>query len=128
MRHPWTILALAILALISPPRARAECPPADVQIKPFAHEAITVSTVAVGFTSATYAPTGQTPAILAFITVEDATARFRVDGTAPTSTTGHQLALGGELQLCGASALSAFKAIRDTSTDAKLRVTYYRQR
>jgi hypothetical protein len=123
-----TIAALvALCLLIEPIRADAQCPGQTTTAKPFAYESATVSTVAVTLTAATYAPSGQTQAAFAIITVESNPLRYRIDGTAPTSIEGHAATDGGFLTVCGITAIKNFSAIRSGGTDAKVRVTYYRQ-
>jgi hypothetical protein len=84
-----------------------------------AHEAITVSSTAVTPTAATVAQRNK-----ALITVEDAAVRFRFDGTAPTSTTGHELEDGDVLILDSANQIGNVQFIRRDGTDATLRASY----
>lgn len=86
------------------------------------YESITVSTTAIGVTGSLMSK-GANAAEVAFITLETANIRFRIDGTAPTTTEGHQLKAGQNLQLSSASDIRNFLAIRDDATDATLRVT-----
>lgn len=91
------------------------------------YESITVSSTALSFTSATAFPDGKTPrADLAVVTCETDAVRYRVDGVAPTASVGHKLAADGSLTVYGEANLKAIQFIRVTS-DATLRVTYYRQ-
>src|SRR5512133_163434 len=105
-------------------------------------ESITVSGTAIGCTAAkikvlaiatgtggTGAPaSGRTrEATSALITVEGQAIRFRLDGTAPTASVGHQLNPGDSLQLEGYDAIARFLAIRVDAADATLRVTYFRR-
>ena len=82
------------------------------------YESLTVSSSAVGLASI------PTTAVRAFITVEDANVRFRVDGTVPTTIEGHALAASDILLIESASDIAAFRAIRDDAVDAILKVTY----
>lgn len=59
-----------------------------------AFEALSVSTTATGFTAGT-----RGDRYFAVVTVEDAAVRFRLDGTAPTASVGHELEIGDELRL-----------------------------
>ena len=91
------------------------------------YEAITVSNVAIGFTSTERIPTsgdflGQACQEV-FCTLETDQIRFTLDGTTPTSTIGHLLNQGQNLTLRNPSDIKNFKAIRVT-TDASLKVTY----
>jgi hypothetical protein len=104
----------------------------------FAFEAITVSTVAIGFTTATYAPTGGIPARQAFCTVAVDEIRYRVingDGTGlPTSTVGHyQLSSATSnasysFYVHGANNVRLFRMIRDSAAggDAMVSCSYSR--
>lgn len=87
------------------------------------YEAITVSTDPIGITESLMKK-GSNPCVAAFITVEDANIRFRIDGgTAPSTTEGHKLANGQNLTLSSNSDIRNFLAIRDDDVDATLRVT-----
>ncbi len=96
------------------------------QYSPFAYETITVADTAVGLTSATYKPSEKFFAVKAILTLETAQIRFRIDGTAPTSTEGHLLEVGEILTLESYDEISKFKAIRTGGTSGTLRVTYLR--
>ena len=90
-----------------------------------AFETLTVSSNAVGFTSATYTLTGRTVA-RAVIYCEDADVRYTWDGsTDPVGgTTGLLLADTGALEITGPSNIGNFKAIMNASTAANLQVMY----
>src|SRR3990167_607188 len=81
-----------------------------------AYESISVSSTAVILTVATY---GARPH--AFITVETAPIRFRLDGTAPTASEGHLADPGDIIHLHNHDQLEDFQAIR-TSSDAVISV------
>jgi len=59
------------------------------------------------------------------ITSQDATYRWRDDGTDPTSTVGMPITNGQTLTLDDAGSMSAFRAIRTTATNAILNISYY---
>jgi hypothetical protein len=59
----------------------------------------------------------------AFITAETAAVRFRVDGTSPTASVGHQLASGDRLLLESPQEVANFSVIR-VSDDATLFVSF----
>ena len=90
----------------------------------FAYESIVVSSTPIGFTEGTFAASGASPARAAFITVEDASCRYRIDGTDPTSSEGHLLSSGDDKTIEGLENLYNFRAIREAPVDATLRVTY----
>lgn len=103
------------------------------------YEAITVSTASIGLTASTltagtvigdsggntYIDVKRMDEVM--ITVEANPLRFRLDGTAPTSSEGHLLQPGDALTITGFSNLSKLRFIRQGSADATLRVTYYRK-
>lgn len=60
----------------------------------------------------------------AHITVETAQIRFRISGSAPTSSAGHLLNPGDSVQLDSAEDIASFRAIRTTSTSGAIEVTY----
>lgn len=91
----------------------------------FAHETITVSSVAIGFTAATYAPTG-TVAKYAECTLETNAIREWPDSTAaPTATVGRPYAVGARFTVYGQNNMRNWRAIRQTN-DAVLSCAYYR--
>jgi len=92
---------------------------------PFDHETITVSSSAVGLTQSKFS-NYLSSKLRAFITCEGAQIRFWLDGTAPTSTDGHLLEAGQNLTIDSPDALTKFKAIRTGTTDATLRVSYFK--
>ena len=86
------------------------------------YEAIVVSTTAIGISNDKL-HLDVNPCLAAFITVEVANIRFRIDGTAPTTTEGHELAAGQNLTLAHELDVRQFLAIKDDETNAVLRVT-----
>lgn len=86
-----------------------------------AHEAITVSSVSIGLTTATIA--GRS---VALITCEAAVVRFTLDGTAPTATVGHVLNPDDVLTLDSPDQLQKVRFIRRNAVDATLRCSYGR--
>ena len=85
------------------------------------HESLTVDSSAGGIalTAATIA--GKSKALL---TVETASCRFTVDGTAPTTTVGHLAQPGDVIRLESESELTKFRAIRDGSVSATIKASY----
>ena len=84
-----------------------------------AYETLTVSTSAVPFTSATF---GRANA--AFVTVEGSPVRYRVDGTAPTSSVGHELLVGDVLRLEHHSEVENVQFISADGNTATLRCSF----
>ena len=91
---------------------------------PYAYESLTISSTAVGLTASVY---GEDVRVMqAFITLESAQIRFRIDGNNPTTTEGHLLEAGQNLTLENYNAIKNFRAIRTGSSDGNIRVTYFR--
>src|SRR3990172_1407416 len=91
---------------------------------PFAFETVSVSTSAIGLTATTYNPgQGSANAVLAMLSTETDTIRFRLDGTAPTSSVGHQIFSGSFFYIC-AGDLSKLTMIRSGASDVAVSVTY----
>lgn len=84
-----------------------------------AYESITVAATALGLTAASINNKN-----LAFLTLETAEIRYRLDGTAPTSAEGHLLEPGDVLELFGSNVLANFKAIRTGATSGVLKCSY----
>jgi hypothetical protein len=99
----------------------------DVLI-PYAKETLTISSTALPLTVDVYKTGKFIDVQRAFITVEDAAIRFWTDGSTPASATdeGHLVEAGGQIELTLTKSITGFKAVRDTSTDAVLQVTYER--
>jgi hypothetical protein len=95
-----------------------------IGLSPFAYESVTVSSSAVGLTAATYRQAGY--AVQAFLTLEGAEIRWRIDGSNPTTTEGHLLEPGQNLTLDSPDAVKNFRAIRTGATNGTLKVTYFR--
>jgi len=89
----------------------------------FDYESVTVSSTAVGLTASKFNAYAAYE-VKAFMTLEGAQIRWRIDGTNPTSTEGHLLEAGQNLTIEGYKNLSQFKAIRTGTSDGVLKVTY----
>ena len=89
---------------------------------PYAYESIAVADAAISLTSATYDQVGYN--IQAFITLETAQVRWRIDGGDPTSSEGHLLEAGQNLALQDSQAVKNFRAIRTGATSGVIKVTY----
>lgn len=94
----------------------------------FALEQKTISTSALGLTSATFAPDGQKAATAALITNENDTIRWRCDGGDATDVIGHELKADKAVSLGQVDAMSKFSAIKsDGATgDSIITVSYWR--
>ena len=84
-------------------------------------ETITVGSTAVGFTSSKISNCK-----IAFCTLDPdgGAIRFWIDGSTPTSTSGHYVAPGGNITIAGPNNISNFKAIKAGTRDGVLQVTY----
>ncbi len=94
----------------------------------FAFEALTVSSSAVAFTSATHDPVGATsnkPAISAHTSIEGGSCRWRADGIDPTASVGTLLNDGDELLVWGTRDITSIKFIA-TAGDVTANVHYAR--
>lgn len=89
---------------------------------PVGFEQRTVSTSAVGFASIPL------QANKAIVVVEDATIRYREDGTNPTSSVGTKQFVNSTIIIEGRTRLTQFRAIRQGSTDALLSINYYERK
>ena len=92
---------------------------------PGGFEQITVSSTSIGFTSSKYAPSGESPADMAIVTIETNAIRYRDDGLAPTASVGQLVSSSTSLTVCGLNSIKTVRFIRVTS-DATLDVSYYR--
>src|SRR5262245_32165010 len=83
------------------------------------------NTTAVGIDTSKL-PEAATNIAMAYVSVEDATIRFRFSGL-PTQTSGHELAPGANHILCGRPVIESFRAIRTStgSGNAIMRVTLF---
>ncbi len=104
-----------------------ECIAGQVKgIDPLDHEELTISTVALGFTAGTIQQAAGNAAI-AVITVETDSIRYWLDGTTPTSSSGHLAPADSAFTICGLNSIKNFLAIRVT-LDAAIKVSYFRGR
>jgi hypothetical protein len=84
-------------------------------------QSITVSNTAIGLTYTSHISATYRNYDNCFCTLETAPIRVRMDGTAPTSVEGHLFNPGDSFSLEKTNDIQNFKAIRTTSTDAKLK-------
>jgi len=97
----------------------------------FAKQELTVSTTVVQLDASIYAPTGETPAQRAVLTLDSTGGDIRYwyhpDGTEPpSSTSGHELKAGSMIILEGATNIKNFRTIRKGDIDGKLKITFER--
>lgn len=126
-------ILLVILTLAFGPATNRVLSPSPVEAQSLtieyaaiAHETITVSSVAIGFTASTYAPTNQIAARAAECTVETAGIREWPDGTAPTANAGRPYASGARFTIVGANNMRKFQMIRSSGSDSTVSCGYYR--
>lgn len=84
-----------------------------------AFETITVSSTAIGLTAGSI--NGKS---IAFLTLETAQIRYRLDGTNPTASVGHILDAGDNLSLDGVGTLANLKMIRVGGSDGTIQASY----
>jgi hypothetical protein len=93
------------------------------------YEEVTVGVAVVGFSSTKIMPTtgpyARLSARAALVSSENGDLRFRIDGGAPSLSSGHYLTSGDTLVLTGTQAIQQFRGIRCGDTNAVLRVTYF---
>lgn len=94
-----------------------------IGLRAIGYESVTVSTAAKALTAATYGDAKH-----ALITVDANPIRYRLDGTAPTTTEGHLVLASATatmtIELKSTDQIKRFQAIRQGSADAILKVTY----
>jgi len=88
------------------------------------YESITVATASIGLTAANLIADGIVRPKRAYCTLETAQIRFRVDGSAPTTSEGHIMDIGGRLILETHEELKNFRAIRTGATSGVLKCSY----
>ena len=96
------------------------------QFTAFNFESITIDDTSggVALTTAILSDSNSQHAKRAFITVEDASIRWRYDGGTPTSSIGHLANRRSIIIISTAGNLKNFRAIRTGNTDAIIRCTY----
>lgn len=85
------------------------------------HEKLTISSTPVALTSGIW---DDGLINKATITIETASIRYTLDGSPPSSTYGHLVSAGSVITLTDRNQLRSFKAVRATSTDATIQVSY----
>ena len=104
-----------------------ECIVGNVKgIDPLDKEEITVGNAEVGFTDATIKQSAGNAAV-AVVTVEDDQIRYWVDGSTPTTSSGHLAEAGTSFTICGLNSIDNFSAIRVT-TDAEIKASFFKAR
>jgi hypothetical protein len=123
-----TCLALLLLGVLLLARAAPAqtCPGMTVQATPLDEEPLTVSATAVGLTETKYKQASGV-ATMATVQVQNAPIVVRVVGV-PTTSAGRFVPSGGTFTICGIDSITAFRAIRLSSTNATLWVSYYKSR
>lgn len=105
--------------------------PRGPQKRPIIAEAMTISSSAVGFAAATLSKL-QTAVLDAGYfdavcvgTLETAAIRYTTEGTTPTSSVGHPLAVDQQLQVTGLASIQGWRGIRTTGSDGAIFWTCY---
>jgi hypothetical protein len=91
------------------------------------YESVTVADTAIGITAALLLPSTGHKQTNAWITVEGAPIRFRIDGTDPTAVEGHLVDTGEQIEVTGYRNLQRFRAIRTAAFATVIRVTVGRE-
>lgn len=118
MKRFLTTLTLALVLLPAQVSSSVICPGVDSPLRPLGYQQLSVGGTAVGFTL----PTTATVRI-AVVMVEDASIRYRDDGTDPTAAIGTLVTANTGIVVCGPAA-ATFKAIQVT-TAANLSIHFY---
>lgn len=99
----------------------------DFPYSPYDYESITVGTTPVGLTTSKCSPEGQPSGRAAFLTLEGAEARYRLDGGNPSATEGHLWGIGTvPLAIFGADTLRSFRVVQAGASPATMQVSYAR--
>jgi hypothetical protein len=122
----FAALVIVLLAWPFAPPVQAQsggaCPGIGT-VTPLGFETITVSSTAIGFTTASISPAGRSASV-AVGYVATGAIRYRDDGVDPTAAVGMPIAASTQFQVCGVLAIRQFKMIRQT-IDASISVSYY---
>lgn len=121
-------LFVLVAALMLPSILGAqECIVGNVKgIEPLDKEEVTVGNVAVGFNTAIVQQSAGNAAVVV-VTVEDDEIRYWVDGSTPTTSSGHLAPAATAFTICGLNSIKNFLAIRVT-TDAEIKASFFRAR
>jgi hypothetical protein len=120
-RLAWILVVVALLVPAGAGGQSALCPGVSRALVAYDFETITVSTVAIGFTTSklTSGP------LAVAVTIESQSLRYRDDGSSPTASVGHRADAGSGLWVCGGS-VGRFLMIRKDGADSTVRATFYR--
>lgn len=124
----WLLLVggLWLWAMVSPSLAQV-CYSGDRGFRVVDYQEFTVNNLTpVSIDVSKLPAAGTTEIAMAYVSVEDATIRFRFSGV-PTQTSGHEIAQGSSYVVCGRSVIASFLAIRTStgSGNAIMRVTLF---
>jgi hypothetical protein len=120
----WGLVLGLVLAL--PLWAQAQCPGLTTVLEPLAEETLTVGSTPVLLTPGVYQQATGTAAY-ATLQVQGAAIVYRQAGT-PSPTSGVVVGTQGMIPICGLPSIRAFRATRQSATDATVFVIYYRVR
>jgi hypothetical protein len=118
---------LLLLLLFTLPVEAQVCPGASVMDEAYAEEALVISSTALPFTAAVYAPAGTPQVKYASVTLETNPIRVSVTGVVPTATVGQLFTNSTNVSffVCGNINVRKFLAIR-TGADAAITAIFYR--
>jgi len=127
MKNLLVLLILFVVLALPFVANGQECIAGNVKgIDPLDHEELTISNSALGFTAGTIQQAAGNAAI-AVVTVETDSVRYWLDGTTPTSSSGHLAPADTAFTICGLNSIKNFLAIRVT-LDASLKVSFFKGR
>ncbi len=104
-----------------------ECVVGNIKgIEPLDKEEVTVGNSAVGFNTAIVQQSAGNAAVVV-VTIETDSIRYWVDGSTPTSSSGHLGPADSAFTICGLNSIKNFLAIRVTN-DAAIKASFFRAR
>jgi hypothetical protein len=121
------LLVLWLSSVVPDSHAQAPCQAEGKAWRPVDYQEFTVTNLTpVGIDTAQLPAPGTTDIAMAYISIEEATIRFRFSGL-PSDTSGHEVAAGTSTILCGRRIIASFRAIRTSSgsSNAIMRVTLF---
>jgi len=94
------------------------------QLPVIGYESLAIGSSVVSLTDDEFTDSSGQLAKRAVITIENARIRYRYDGTNPTTTEGHLVGAFSVIILSTTENIQNFRAIRQGSSNATLRITY----
>lgn len=127
MKKIFFLFVLVTALMLSSVSWGQECIVGNIKgIEPLDKEEVTVGNSAVGFNSAIVQQAAGNAAVVV-VTIEDDSIRYWVDGSTPTTSSGHLGLADSAFTICGLNSIKNFLAIRVT-TDAEIKASFFRAR